>query len=70
MSYVRFREGDRVRVCNGSGIDSRKTATVVAYFDWRKASDGTYRAPGSDQIPLKYDDGMLGFMYRNRLEKL
>lgn len=63
-----FRVGDRVQVCGGSGLDSYKIGTVIPMFDWRKASDGSYKAPGTDQVPIKYDDGGSGFMFKNRLK--
>jgi hypothetical protein len=66
----RYAVNERYRVCEGSGLASGKKVTIIPYFDWRKATDGTYRAPGSDQVPVKYDGGEIGFMYKNRLIRI
>ena len=61
-----FRLGDKVRVCEGSGLDSGKTGRVVNHFDWTK-EQGAYSPPGDDYVPVQYDSGALAYMSKNRL---
>jgi len=69
MTTTKYPIGLRVVVCDGSGLASSKTGHIVAPFDWHSATDGTFYPPGKNQVPVRYDDGILGFMYKNRLSK-
>ena len=62
-----YRVGNQFIVCEGSGLMSGMRATVIERFYWREATDGTYREPGKDQVPVRYENGEIGFMYKNRL---
>lgn len=63
----KYSVGDKVVVSEGAGLDSGKTATVIRTYDWHRANDGTYKMPRKNQVPLQYDDGTLGFMYKSYL---
>jgi hypothetical protein len=66
-----YKVGNLFRVCHGSGLASGKVVTIIPNFSWRNATDGTYRAPGPDQVPVQYkEDGVIGFMYKHRLIEL
>lgn len=62
-----YKIGNRFMVCAGSGLASDKYVTIIHKYNWKYATDGTYRTPGNDQVPVRYDDGTLGFMYKDRL---
>ena len=50
--------GTKVHQAMGAG----GTATVIPWFNWRNATDGTYSEPNQDNyVAVKWDDGRIGF---------
>jgi len=41
------------------GVQQR--GRVVGRFPWEKSSDGTYKAPTKDDVPVLWDDGTRGY---------
>ena len=39
-------------------------------FDWHKSTDGTYRSPGLEMLPVRYENGNIGFFYKSRLIRM
>lgn len=78
MRKQRFKPGDRVRVCDGSGLESGTVATVI---DRRKLPmkqtggglipdiPGYYSPMRRDEIALRTDRGRFLTMFENRLIK-
>lgn len=63
-----YSVGRKFKVSRGSGLDSDKEVTVIKWFDWEKADDGTYSAPDrKQQVAIQYADGKRGFMWKSRL---
>jgi len=67
MKRLSFKVGDVFRICEGSGIDSNKLVTCIPMFDWHKSTDGTYRQPDLTMLPVRYENGNIGFFFKSRL---
>lgn len=72
----KFPIGTRVRVCFGSGCDSDKTATVIDRREVPMRKDGTgipdlsgyySQVDWNKEVALRYDEGYIRTMYKNRL---
>lgn len=43
-------------------------ATIIPWFSWRNATDGTYKQPDKDeQVAVEWDGGKIGFAYAHHL---
>lgn len=62
-----YRIGSTYKICQGSGIFSNQLVIIIPWFDWHKATDGTYSPPDNRQVAIKYENGDIGFMYKKRL---
>lgn len=73
-----FSPGDKVRITDGSGIDSNKVVTVVSpnYIKTDGSGvptnvQGAYKpVDWSKEVAFQYDDGSFGTMFKNRLIKV
>ena len=70
MKRKSYRVGNVFKICEGSGIDSNKLCTCIPMFDWHKSTDGTYRSPGLEMLPVRYENGNIGFFYKSRLIRM
>lgn len=52
-----FKVGDRV--IKTSGV--RLTGTIINRLYWRDSTDGTYKSPDVTDVPVKWDDGTIGY---------
>ena len=77
MASRKFPVGTRVKVVEGSGLDSGKIGTVMDVRDVRIRGDGVPLLEGAyspvdwkKEVPIKMDDGTKISMFKNRLIKL
>lgn len=60
--------GKMYKVCEGSGLASNKFVKIIPWFDWRYATDGTYKSPDQkNSVAVLYENGEKGFMFKDRL---
>ena len=45
----------------------RLEGVVIGHFPWQESTDGAYRAPKSDEVPVAWCDGTKGYMARRFL---
>jgi hypothetical protein len=74
---MKFRPGDKVQICEGSGILSGWVATVV---DWKEIMTNGRGVPlilghyhpvdRKRQIPVRYEDGFVDTIFKDRLRKI
>jgi len=63
-----LKVGDTGVVSEGSGLASNQKVTVINWFPWEKATDGTYSAPDPKRYyAVKYENGKIGFMPKSRV---
>lgn len=68
---TQYNVGKKFKISEGSGVDSGKIVTIIPWFHWEKADDGTYSAPDKKKsVAIKYENGEKGFMYKNRLSPI
>ena len=66
MSGVRkFPVGTRVNKTMGVRLSGR----IVPPFYWGDSTDGTYRAHGSDYLPVLWNDNTRGYIYKHHIER-
>lgn len=77
MNKKRILPGMRVKVAEGSGGWSHKTGRVIFPSEVRKRPDGVPMIPGhyqpvdwKEQVAIRYDDGTIDTMYRERLIRI
>ena len=65
-SRSKFKLGTEIEVAQCSGVDSGKKGKVINHFNWREES-GAYSPPSNEHVPIKYENGNVSYMHRNRL---
>jgi len=68
MKRKSYRVGNVFKICEGSGTNSNKLVTMIPWFYWREATDGSYCEPSREySIAVRYEDGRKGFFPKSRL---
>lgn len=47
----------------------RLSGKVVRPFWWKESTDGTYKEPRADHVPVQWDDGTKGYIWEYHVEK-
>lgn len=58
-----FKPGTRVVTTMGV----RRTGEIIEPFFWKKSTDGTYKEPSRGDLPVKWDDGTIGYHYYHHM---
>lgn len=58
--------GTRVKTIMGV----RRIGVIIARFNWRESTDGTYRSHDRTYVPVQWDDGTKGYCYKLHLEAI
>lgn len=61
-----FKPGDEVR--KEMGI--RMNGIVSNPFHWKDSTDGTYKEPGKEDVPVCWNDGTCGYCHKSYLVKV
>lgn len=55
---MKLKIGTKVRRVMGCQFG---IGTITKSFDWRAATDGTYKQPGNHYVPILWENGLKGF---------
>lgn len=58
--------GTRVRKAMGVRMDG----VIIEAFNWRDSTDGTYKSPSAEEVPVQWDDGTKGYANKAWLQPL
>lgn len=61
-----FAPGTKVKKTMGI----RQKGVVVKPFYWKDSTDGTYKEPGKDYIPIEWEDGTKGYAFAGYLKMI
>ena len=62
----RFPVGTPVTTTMGISRDG----TVCKPFYWRESTDGTYKQPDKEEVPIQWSDGTKGYAYKLHITPL
>lgn len=64
----KYTIGKLFKICEGSGLASNKFVKIIPWFNWHKATDGTYYPPDrKEKVAIQFENGDKGFMFKTRL---
>ena len=64
LNDVEFKPNIKVMTIMGT----KRTGKIIKNFHWKDSTDGTYAAPGKNDIPVLWDDGTKGFHSKKYLK--